>query len=375
MATRRAASAVAGGVFPFRLCLLGLALAWMIDQLPVHSRPWLVVAAVAVLAGAYFVPKYVGPNPSTRLREAGAPPRASLAGAIGWAAVFWIGGLLVTPTLAQWASASDRWLKHLSDNPPQSFMLLLMLPVTLASAAVVLAFQVLVACLALAQRHYILPVLGFLVGLEPRIPSSLFVGAGRLLRGAVVNSGVSAVEVFTSKRTWHRLFALADVLVAVGTAIFVYRLSFRVVPRTDAPIQQVERFRPTADWRPLAPDIALGLGVQVTMVEIEHDRVAVTLRFSNRGSEPFPLVVSNRTSLQRVREKTYASRWAFVSGDDKRIPVAQPVMIAPHSSSDGTLYFGHPEDPYERWMLQLEIIDRSVARHGTMHFDMTKSSP
>jgi len=376
MANHRAASAVTGGVFPFRLCLLGLALAWLIDQLPAPWRPWLVAGAIGVLGGAYYFSRYYTPVPTYAPSGAPVLPRRPwLPGAIGWAVVFWVTGLLVTPTLVQWASASDLWLKHLSDNPPQSFLLLLMIPVTLAAAAAVLALRVFVGCLVLAHRYYILPVLGFLVGLEPRIPSSFFVKTGQLLRGAAVDTGVSAVEVFTAKRRAHRLFALAVVLVAVGTCIFVYRLSSRVIPRSDAPIQQVERFRPTPQWRPTVSDLAQDFGSEVTMVEVEHDRVAVTLHFSNRGDQPFPLDISNHTTLQRVREQTYASRWAFVSGDDKRTPLSQVVMVAPHGSSDGTLYFGRPEDPYEQWMLQLEIIDRSVGRHGTMYFDLTRSSP
>ncbi len=374
MASHRAALATPGSVFPFRLCVLGLALAWLIDQLPTQNRPWLVVAAAAVLAGAYVTPRYAGPL----ARSGGTPTaslRQSLPGAIGWAAVFWVAGLLVTPTLTQWASASDRWLKHLSDNPPQSFLLLLMIPVTLVSAAAVLALRVFAACFALAQRYYILPVLGFLVGLGPKIPSSFFLKAGQLLRGAAVDTGVSAVEVFTAKRKSHRVFALAVVLVAVGTSVFLYRLSSQVIPRSNAPIEQVDRFRPMPHWQPFARNIAPNFDGQVTAVEMEHDRVAVTLRFNNNGSDPFPLLISHHTTLQRVHEQTYASRWAFVSGDDRRTPLGQPVLVPPHGFSDGTLYFARPEDPYEPWMLQLEIIDRSVARRGTMTFDLTRSSP
>jgi len=348
----------------------------------------IVVLVVVGVIGALFVyrtkrgyvPGAVAASQSQS--HAGLPPSRlpvghRVASALGWAAIFWVADLIVTPTFAHWAEVADLWVKHRADHPPidNLFLFLLTIPIALVGSAAVLAFRVIVGGLVLAQRYYLTPVFGFVFGLRPDVPSSVFVAIGRLLAGGARDTGISAVEVFTGKRLSHRLFALAVVLVAIGAAIFLYRLTERVIPRSDPPIQQLERFRPTTEWRQLQHDGSNPFDVEVATVDVEHDRLAITLRFRNTAWDELPIIVSNHTSLQRVRERGQSSRWFFVSGDDQRIPVGRPALVPANGLFDGTLYFHLPVDPLEPWIFNLEFTAGGKPVSGTMYFNLTRNLP
>lgn len=300
-----------------------------------------------------------------------------LAGGIGWAIVFWLIGRYLAPPLAQWVDSVDLWNKHYSEHPQiqNLFLLLLQIPVLLITGVFILALRLIVGTVSLAQRFYVTAIAGFFFGLSAGTPSSLFHWFGGLFGSGAKLVGVSAVEVFTMRRASHRAWALVPVVIAAVLLFYAYRFVENHWPTTRPPVQQMERFRPTASWRAYLASGGTPFSVQLTTVDVEQDRVAVTLRFRNDSGQRERLRIDRHTSLRMGIERSFADRWFFVLGDDQRVSLDNDAFVEPGAVLEGTLYFRRAAEPFEPWWLTVCYITNNKTCSGPMYFDLTRSSP
>lgn len=371
--------------FLLKLVLVEAGFLWLVDWMRAQgaqNTTRLVIGSLVVL-GIVYVAHLRRTRPPAWQRDPAArvstsrDRRGSLSGAIGWAAVFWLIGLVITPAATQWAAAADVWLASLMDNAPRldPFTMFFVILVIVVAGIAVMALKVLAAFLVFVKKIHLAPVLGLVYGLQPDVSKVFFARAGRLLGGAARDTGISAVEVFTARRTSHRLFALAVVLAAIGVGASAYLLVSQGVARRDPSIEHVERFRPASGWRASLHNASMALNTRITVVEVDRRWVTITLRFENEGHRLFPLTVSSRTGLQRIRKRGQEGRLELETGDGQSVPATQRVVIAPRGFLEKTLAFSRPDDPFEPWMLELELVGRGRTYHGTMYFDLTRSSP
>ena len=350
------------------------------------------------------------PTPSSRRSSAPSPnqptptyapaegfrPKSIQSGLTGAVVAFALGRIFVPAAYPELIKANDWWWQLIMRAPGthpsssnglvETLLALPMMLIGLAAMVVLLAAMITLLIASYADRFYLFPVVGFLIGrgaggTAGRILRAPFRGVGSFLAVFVL----SIVDFFRYPKLSHRLASASVLILGVSAFVFVGKVLVPYAQRDSAPKssgQEVVRYLPDATWIAEGGDDHWRFSL--TEVSVHKDYLEATLLAQNRSRRARTLGVDPRTRIQFVATTLYVESAPRLIGLAGEIPMA-PALASVGAGAVGTmrLRFERPTIPERLWRMNLDVlngIERGGAGKGTrygLEFDLrpAKRSP
>lgn len=288
----------------------------------------------------------------------------SILSGLAWALILWAAGGPVTDFFCRFVdsplAAAKAWSLGLSAHVDTSSLAaflwwLAMALVSFAWALLMFGLAFAGGLLQAAQWAHAFPFLGFLYG----VSSERFAGPLGRIAGVF---GVSAIEIFTSRRLTDRFWALLPWLFLAFLVWGGLQLRSLIAPRPVAARPGVEEFThytPTGGWEPMlaSPDGSPASYVgYLEAVDLSATRLIVHVRFENRNWKPTRFYLAPRLgiTINQSSDEYLLTREKIVPiGDDGHVPLGAWVQLAGFGKAGASVqaayYFPRPRHPYQRW--------------------------
>ena len=315
-------------------------------------------------------------------------PGSIQSGLTGAVVAFALGRIFVPAAYPQIIHANEWWWKLIMRLPGFHGEGLLAIPVWLIGMlGLIVVFVAMVALLIAyyADRFYLFPFIGFLIGRGlGGVGGQILRAPFKALGGFLAVFTLSIVDVFRYPRLSHRLASLGVLVLGIGAFVVVGRVVVPLAQRDTAPVssgEEVVRFLPSATW--ISERTNEQWRFSLSEVALHKDYLDVTLVTQNMSRQARTLGMNPQTRLVILSDVVSLEPARRLLSVDGEIPMAPATAsLKPGAVRMARLRFERPAIPEHLWRLNLSLfnrIDRGnwIGTKCGLEFDLrpTKNSP